>query len=164
MLKVKYGVADEDMVLWDKMFYWQILQKMAVYAIAPYGIKEQFLYAVIRGEKLIFYFYHQGARQEFRMRFEGIKQHLRVAFKAHIKECRRYDISFKDIDCALSLRIIDKQSHLAQKSLKPQIYKERSTGDFSYNKDSILAQSFERLSQAIKERIAQENLQDSKEV
>ncbi|WP_334086473.1 hypothetical protein [Helicobacter typhlonius] len=160
MLKIKYGMSCESMIFWNKLFSWQLTQKMAKYAIAPYHIDKQFKYAVVRGDKLIFYFLHSSAKQEFAFQFENIKARLRVVFKEHRQQCKEAGITFRDITALLSLQ---QENSLKEPQRVAQIYKERSTGDFTYNKDSIFAKQFENLAQAIKKRIAQEKSQNFKE-
>ncbi|WP_334088078.1 hypothetical protein [Helicobacter typhlonius] len=161
MLKIKYGMSCESMIFWNKLFSWQLTQKMARFAIAPYHIDKQFKYAVVRGDKLIFYFSHSSAKQEFAFQFENIKARLRVVFKEHRQQCKEAGITFRDIAALVQLKQKDSTN-------KPprvvETYKERSTGDFTYNKDSIFAKQFENLAQAIKKRIAQEKSQNFKEV
>ncbi|WP_300732753.1 hypothetical protein [uncultured Helicobacter sp.] len=160
MLKIKYGMSCESMIFWNKLFSWQLTQKMAKYAIAPYHIDKQFKYAVVRGDKLIFYFLHSSAKQEFAFQFENIKQHLRESFKEHRQQCKEAGITFRDITALVHLQ---QENSLKKPQRVAQIYKERSTGDFTYNRDSIFAKQFENLAQAIKRRIAQEKSQNFKE-
>lgn len=150
---MKMIVDNETFGFFERLNKYRLVRKMAFNSLKELGLQPYFRGVRITDQKLFFRFSHSAIEGEFSYKKESIKIALRKEYKAHLQECRQYNIFFTDIDCFL---IREPICESPLQPLKTNRYKERARGNFRINPNSRYKEYFEKIREKIKENLRKE--------